>query len=556
MRRLLLLALLATSAAFAQSPEQAVRYAKLRTEAEAAFRLNQFPKVVELLGEAVTIYDRDGDVWWRYGQSLLNQKQHKESIAALEKALQCGGFGNKMPAGAHYDIACNYALMGDVENGIQHLQKAMDLGFRDLDHMRSDTDLEGLRKDKRYTKIAMLADVAKMSRDEGWRYDLALMDREVRRKHFSPYTRHSKKEFDDYVSKLNKDIPKLTDNQVRAGFVRYMAMFADGHTATRPANGAPEGQHIPLQPFWFKEGIFLTLVGPGNEDLAGAQVLKVGGKKVEEVLEMARPYTSYENEQGYKSASMGWLVRPAWLNAVGLAQKDDEATYTVRDAKGVEREVTLKKSRLQASAEWTNARSASGNPDPLYMKKRTTPFWMEVLPERKMLYFQYNSVANMQGETTAQFADKLGKELAGDIDTLVVDVRWNGGGNSFLNKPLIQTILRSKQNKKGSLFLITGRNTYSACQNFSTDIWRDGEAIFVGEPTGSSPNFIGESVRSTLPYGKMTLSVSDLYWQRSWPMDHRNWIAPELPAEPTFAVFKENRDPAMEAIAAFLAAKG
>ncbi len=79
MRSVFLVALLATSAAFAQSPEQAVRYSRLRADAEASFRLNQFPKVVELLGEAVSIYDRDGDVWWRYGQSLLNLKQHKES---------------------------------------------------------------------------------------------------------------------------------------------------------------------------------------------------------------------------------------------------------------------------------------------------------------------------------------------------------------------------------------------------------------------------------------------------------------------------------------------
>ena len=47
-------------------------------------------------------------------------------------------------------------------------------------------------------------------------------------------------------------------------------------------------------------------------------------------------------------------------------------------------------------------------------------------------------------------------------------------------------------------------------------------------------------------------SISDLYWQRSWPMDHRNWIAPNLPAEPTFELFKANRDPALEAILAYI----
>jgi hypothetical protein len=32
-------------------------------------------------------------------------------------------------------------------------------------------------------------------------------------------------------------------------------------------------------------------------------------------------------------------------------------------------------------------------------------------------------------------------------------------------------------------------------------------------------------------------SVSDLYWQSSWPDDHRPWIAPLLYTPPTFAAF-------------------
>jgi hypothetical protein len=73
-------------------------------------------------------------------------------------------------------------------------------------------------------------------------------------------------------------------------------------------------------------------------------------------------------------------------------------------------------------------------------------------------------------------------------------------------------------------------------------------ALFVGEPTGSSPNFIGETIRVELPYSKMTGSVSDLYWQTSWPMDHRPWIAPLLYTPPTFAAYRQGRDPALEAI--------
>ncbi len=46
-------------------------------------------------------------------------------------------------------------------------------------------------------------------------------------------------------------------------------------------------------------------------------------------------------------------------------------------------------------------------------------------------------------------------------------------------------------------------------------------------------------------------NVSELFWQSSWPGDRRTWIAPLLFAPPTFAAFRRNQDPAMEAIAEY-----
>ena len=105
-----------------------------------------------------------------------------------------------------------------------------------------------------------------------------------------------------------------------------------------------------------------------------------------------------------------------------------------------------------------------------------------------------------------------------------------------------------KINKRGKLFIVIGRRTFSAAQNAATLLERHTEAIFVGEPTGSSPNFIGEGVSFTLPYGNVFVSLSDLYWQSGWPRDRRKWIAPLLYTPPSFAAYRVNRDPAMEAI--------
>ena len=81
-----------------------------------------------------------------------------------------------------------------------------------------------------------------------------------------------------------------------------------------------------------------------------------------------------------------------------------------------------------------------------------------------------------------------------------------------------------------------------------TYIERYTNATFVGEPTGSSPNFVGEEDVVVLPYSKVVANVTHLYWQSSWPMDERTWIAPQIYTPPTFADFRAGRDRALEAV--------
>lgn len=82
-----------------------------------------------------------------------------------------------------------------------------------------------------------------------------------------------------------------------------------------------------------------------------------------------------------------------------------------------------------------------------------------------------------------------------------------------------------KINQRGKLFVIVGRQTFSAAMNGAAEIERHTNAIFVGEPTGSSPNFVGETIGVNLTYSKMRGSISDLYWQSSVAMDYRTWIS-------------------------------
>jgi hypothetical protein len=72
-------------------------------------------------------------------------------------------------------------------------------------------------------------------------------------------------------------------------------------------------------------------------------------------------------------------------------------------------------------------------------------------------------------------------------------------------------------------------------------------AVFAGEPSASSPNFIGEDAAVTLPFSKVMVSISTRYHQGN---SSNPWafIAPTIPAELSSKDFFANRDPILEAV--------
>lgn len=524
----------------------------LLQKAQEKTRNKEQAEAAKLWAQVVEINPTEGRFWDQLARAYYDSKDYKKSIAAYEKVLE---LRDGYPFTAVYNIACSYALMGDKENALKSLEQALNIGFRDLNLVRTDTDFDSIRNDPRFIKLAALEDVSKMSRNDGWRYDLWLLSRELQRIHYDPYKYISRQEFDAYVKKLNDDIPKLTDNQITVGFMKLMRMMGDGHTQIRPAGGGhnPMMAGLPIEFYLFKEGLYITAAAPEYAELVGMQVVRLGDNTVEKVIETLDSVVSQDNKMWVKFIGVNMMKRLSVMNGLGLIPDADKMQITIRDAEGKTRTAMLAENKSSEFNNWVSVRQNTKTPEPLYLKNRGASYWFEYIPESKTVFFQYNAVQNDVNNPLPQFCDKLFKFInENDVEKLVIDMRWNSGGNNFLNRPIIQGLARNdKINQKGKLFVIVGRQTFSAAMNGATEIERYTNAIFAGEPTGSSPNFVGESVRVNLPYSKMQGSISDLYWQSSVAMDYRTWIAPLLYASPSFELYKANRDPAMEAILAY-----
>ncbi len=173
------------------------------------------------------------------------------------------------------------------------------------------------------------------------------------------------------------------------------------------------------------------------------------------------------------------------------------------------------------------------------------------------MYAQINAVANAGDETMAAFCSRLFATTDSvAAERLVIDLRLNNSGDNTLNRPCVHDLIRATRvNQSGKLFVIIGRLTFSAAMSLAVDIERNSPAIFVGEPTGASPNHFGETRVLKLPRSGITVLHSTLYWQSSDPRDTRPWIAPSIRAELSSDDYRLNRDPALEAISAIIRGK-
>ena len=85
----------------------------------------------------------------------LNEHNNKEFDSSIRKFKMLFYLfpDTQMGASSGYNVACGYALSGDKEKALDWLEICTTGGWSNWEHMRQDTDLDILRKEKRYLKL-------------------------------------------------------------------------------------------------------------------------------------------------------------------------------------------------------------------------------------------------------------------------------------------------------------------------------------------------------------------------------------------------------------------
>ena len=123
------------------------------------------------------------------------------------------------------------------------------------------------------------------------------------------------------------------------------------------------------------------------------------------------------------------------------------------------------------------------------------------------LIYNHRSVQQEYESTIKESIEKLNKINLTSINKIIIDLRGNLGGNSALNKPLINFLSNHKDKE---LLTLTDRRIFSAGRYALIDLINLG-SITIGEDIGTPLNCYGNSNRFTLNK-YYTFVVSEMYF--------------------------------------------
>ena len=439
--------------------------------------------------------------------------------------------------------------------------------------------IEGQEGELRFTfELNRLPDFEPpQSREEAWTQDL-----EHARSRFLRYDRsysaQRAAEARRALEDLERRVAELDDAEIVVGLSRIAALADNAHTRLYLVRNRTALRRIPVRLWWFDDGLFVIGATEPWSQTLGCRVDAVDDVPATVARDsVSTLFTANESWRDYKSTY--FLTTPTVLFGLGIGS-DSTAITLALDCPDGTHAVTVEAAplvRLDGPTEnWRNLspqwdgeklllagagawRSAlSRAVAPLYLGRPEVNYWFERLEGSDALYLQYNrSQSNERGESFSDFGDRLLAELDRAPADVIVDLRFNTGGNLGIARGLFDQLgERFGDGASHRLVALVDQATFSAGLFHAAQLRLAGVTLIGREP-GDRLDYWSEGGNIVLPNSGYTLHFANGY--HSYSGDPRpdvskifeslavGSLALDVEVRTTSAEYFAGRDPLLEA---------
>lgn len=311
---------------------------------------------------------------------------------------------------------------------------------------------------------------------------------------------------------------------------------------------------LPFHCYWFDDGLYAISYWKDYEELEGKKIVAINGFPIQHVVDSLATLVSDASPSRIRFHIPRMLIWGQVLEFFGFVQLPD-IKIELEDAEG-------KQSSLIINLPAPESDRVSVGPDPLPLgwQDQSSFFRDRYFPDQRLYYIQYNKCWSREAEVEfgsgasalfmpsfEDFEKTALKTLKKkSIEKLVLDLRFNNGGNAQQWTGFIRKVQKTRIGEKAKIYLLVGRKTSAAAIVNALDVIEAFDVQVVGEDSGGKPNHYGGLKRFVLTTSNLVVSYSTKYI--TLVEENPPAIIPDIPVSESFAGFMAGEDEALEAV--------